>query len=219
LPVGSHSITAVYGGSTNFSGSTSSALTQTVNKESSSTTVSSSEDPSNQGDSITFTALLSTNATTGTVQFVVDGTNFGTSVAVISRRVGLSILYYANSSATSSLSPGNHTVKANYSGNNNIMASSSGTLSQTVKAVKPVASFTANENPISGYAPVTVSFKDTSTNFPTSWSWNFGDRSEVSTSENPSHRYTTAGSYTVTLTVKNSAGSSSASKIISVRTP
>jgi hypothetical protein len=31
LSVGSHSITAVYGGDTNFAGSTSSTLTQTVN--------------------------------------------------------------------------------------------------------------------------------------------------------------------------------------------
>ena len=42
LAVGSHSIAAVYGGDSNYNGSTSSALTQTVNKANSTTTVASS---------------------------------------------------------------------------------------------------------------------------------------------------------------------------------
>src|SRR5208282_2501899 len=40
LAVGSHSITAVYGGDTNDSGSTSTTLTQTVNQANTATTVS-----------------------------------------------------------------------------------------------------------------------------------------------------------------------------------
>jgi len=68
----------------------------------------------------------------------------------------------------------------------------------------PVASFTAS--PLSGRAPLTVKFTDKSTRSPTSWSWNFGDKSS-STTQNPKHKYTKAGKYTVTLTVKNAAGS------------
>jgi beta propeller repeat protein len=68
----------------------------------------------------------------------------------------------------------------------------------------PVASFAAF--PISGKTPLIVKFTDKSTGLPTSWYWNFGDKSS-STARNPTHKYTKAGKYTVTLTVKNAAGS------------
>jgi len=67
----------------------------------------------------------------------------------------------------------------------------------------PVANFTGT--PTSGNAPLAVSFTDSSTNSPTSWSWNFGD-STTSTSQNPSHTYSTAGSYTVSLRATNAGG-------------
>lgn len=68
----------------------------------------------------------------------------------------------------------------------------------------PVAAFSAT--PVSGTTPLTVTFTDQSTNSPTAWLWNFGDGG-TSTLQNPSHQYTTAGTYTVTLTVSNSYGS------------
>jgi PKD repeat protein len=68
----------------------------------------------------------------------------------------------------------------------------------------PVADFSGD--PTSGTAPLTVSFTDLSTNNPTSWSWNFGDGGS-STSQNPSHQYMSAGTYTVTLTATNAYGS------------
>jgi len=70
----------------------------------------------------------------------------------------------------------------------------------------PVAGFTAT--PVNGVAPLAVQFTDTSTSGPTSWSWNFGDGS-TSTVQNPSHTYTTAGTYNVTLTSANTLGSTS----------
>ncbi|MDI6898430.1 MAG: PKD domain-containing protein [Methanolinea sp.] len=65
------------------------------------------------------------------------------------------------------------------------------------------------EDVTSGYAPLTVSFTDTSTYQDpiTSWLWNFGDGS-TSTSQNPTHTYTNPGTYTVTLTVTNRCGKS-----------
>ncbi|HVP95346.1 MAG TPA: PKD domain-containing protein [Methanoregulaceae archaeon] len=81
----------------------------------------------------------------------------------------------------------------------------------TGQVVSPVAHFTAN--PQSGSIPLTVAFTDTSTGYPTSWQWNFGDGS-TSTLPNPLHTYSNAGSYTVGMTVSNSAGSSSASNTI-----
>lgn len=45
-----------------------------------------------------------------------------------------------------------------------------------------------------------------------SWSWSFGD-SATSTQENPTHTYTTAGSYTINLTVTDSAGQSCSTSV------
>jgi PKD repeat protein len=70
----------------------------------------------------------------------------------------------------------------------------------------PVANFTGT--PTSGAAPLTVQFTDTSTGNPTSWSWNFGDGT-TSTAQNPSHVYASAGTYDVSLTATNLAGSDS----------
>jgi len=69
---------------------------------------------------------------------------------------------------------------------------------------KPVAAFSAS--PTSGKAPLNVAFKDKSTGSPTSWKWTFGDGT-TSTKQNPTHKYSKAGKYTVSLTVKNAAGS------------
>ena len=73
-----HSITAVYGGDSTFAGSTSSGLTQTVNQASSSTAVTSSNNPSTFGSSVTFTATVTPSAATGTVTFKDGSTTLGT---------------------------------------------------------------------------------------------------------------------------------------------
>jgi len=72
----------------------------------------------------------------------------------------------------------------------------------------PVAAFTAS--PISGKKPLTVKFTDKSTD-AYYWYWDFGDKS-TSTLQNSAHKYTKAGNYTVTLKVKNAAGSNTAKK-------
>ena len=54
--------------------------------------------------------------------------------------------------------------------------------------------------------PMTVNFVDQSTGLPTSWTWDFGDGA-TSGEQNPTHLYQKAGTYTVTLTVKNNFGS------------
>jgi PKD repeat protein len=60
-----------------------------------------------------------------------------------------------------------------------------------------------------------VQFTDTSTGSPTSWQWNFGDGG-TSTSQNPSHTFTTAGSYAVILTASNNAGSDISGQYVAV---
>ena len=80
----------------------------------------------------------------------------------------------------------------------------------TVKAAPPVAGFSANER--SGSPPLEVSFSDKSTGEVSGWLWDFGDGAS-STSRNPSHSYTAAGSYTVKLTVTGPGGTDSETKL------
>lgn len=67
----------------------------------------------------------------------------------------------------------------------------------------PVANFVGS--PLSGDTPLTVNFTDQSTGEVTSWAWTFGDEG-TSPLQNPSHQYTTAGTFTVTLTVTGPGG-------------
>lgn len=57
-------------------------------------------------------------------------------------------------------------------------------------------------SPVSGSAPLTVTFTDTTADTTTSWFWNFGD-GNTSFTQNPSYTYTTPGTYTVTLYAAN----------------
>ena len=123
LPVGSHSITAAYGGDTNNNASTSGALTQAVNPVSTTTALTSSLNPSVSGQPVTFTATLSGNYPSGTVTFTVDG------VAKASAGVGSGDIA---SFTTSALKAGTHTLTASYNGDASNAASTSPTLTQTV---------------------------------------------------------------------------------------
>jgi PKD repeat protein len=67
----------------------------------------------------------------------------------------------------------------------------------------PTANFTVSNSTIC--EGQSVSFTDFSANIPTTWSWNFGDNS-ISSDQNPTHVYSTPGTYNVSLTVTNSAG-------------
>ncbi len=99
----------------------------------------------------------------------------------------------------------------------------SGTISPTVTQT-PVAPLVPGRAPVSffmmsksiGFAPMTVQFTDMSFNSPVSWNWDFGDGG-TSTIRNPTYTYTTAGTYTVSLTVQNAAGSSTSSRKVYVR--
>jgi PKD repeat protein len=73
----------------------------------------------------------------------------------------------------------------------------------------PNPAFEADDT--SGTVPHTVNFTDTSGGIPTSWLWDFGDGA-TSTQQDPTHTYTSAGVYDVTLTATNAAGSASLTK-------
>jgi len=141
LMTGSHSIKAVYLGDTNFAASTSSAVSVQVNAAAAATTttVTSSANPSTVGQSVTFTAAVTSSGGTpsGTVNFL-DGTT----------QIGSGAL---NGSAqatfmTSSLTAGSHSITASYVGNSSFAASTSAILTQMVNAA---GSFSFSASPSS----------------------------------------------------------------------
>ncbi|MCZ6695488.1 MAG: PKD domain-containing protein, partial [Acidobacteria bacterium] len=77
--------------------------------------------------------------------------------------------------------------------------------------VPPQAEFSAF--PIAGAAPLTVQFDDDASTNTASWDWDLdGDAVSDSSVRNPEITYTTAGMYTVELTVSNAAGTATETK-------
>ena len=76
-----------------------------------------------------------------------------------------------------------------------------------------VADFSAT--PVSGDAPITVSFTDQSLYRPEEWEWDFNNDGTIdSTVQNPSFLYTNSGSFFVKLTVKNNLNGTASSNTI-----
>jgi PKD repeat protein len=75
-----------------------------------------------------------------------------------------------------------------------------------VEVPPPVANFTGN--PTAGFAPLSVSFTNTSTGYYTSCLWHFGD-GQTSTQHHPNHTYAQGGIFSVTLTVSVTGGEDS----------
>ena len=130
LAVGSHSITASYGGDANFNGSTSPRITQSV-KYGTTTSVSSSLNPSVFGQSVKFTATVTANSPgsgtpTGKVTFKDGGTAITNCSNLSLNSSGLATC------TTSSLSVGSHSITATYGGSSTFLPSTSPALTQTV---------------------------------------------------------------------------------------
>ena len=77
----------------------------------------------------------------------------------------------------------------------------------------PCTNFTHHNS--GGSCSSTIVFADSSINLPNSWHWSFGDAT-TSTQANPTHIYTTAGTYTVKLKTCNSFGCDSITKSITI---
>jgi len=126
LAVGSHMITAAYGGDANNLASTSAVLTQVV-QQNTTTALTSSKNPAYSGGSVTFTAVvkgLVSGTPTGTVTFM-DGT---TSLGTGTLNSGTATF------TTTSLSVGSHSITAVYGGDTLDVGSTSLAVSETINA-------------------------------------------------------------------------------------
>jgi Big-like domain-containing protein/VCBS repeat protein len=117
-------LTAVYSGDANNLGSTSAVVNQVVTQTTSAASITSSPNPSTQGQAVTFTATITspTVKPTGPVTFTAGKTVLGTA-QLGSGHAKLTI---------SSLPVGSTKVKATYNGDSNI-AKSSASVTQTVR--------------------------------------------------------------------------------------
>jgi hypothetical protein len=142
LIVASHSITVSYGGDTHFTGSTSGALTQTVNKDGTTTTVTQSSSTSVYGQSVTFTATVAAAAPgsgtpQGTVTFLDGGTTLGT--ATLSGGTA--------SFTTSQLSVASHSITVKYAGGTSFNSSVSSAIAHPVNKDATTAVVSSSANP------------------------------------------------------------------------
>jgi hypothetical protein len=125
IQAGTLSVTAVYHGDAMSATITSGVLPQVVTPAVTTTVIASSLNPSMQGQSVTFTAVVvsPTTAPTGTVTFTAGASVLGVATLNGTGRARVT---------TATLPVGSNTVTATYSGSANV-SGSSGALVQIVK--------------------------------------------------------------------------------------
>ena len=130
-------------------------LTSLNGKPASSTALGSSLNPSNPGQSVTFTATVtgSVGTPTGTVTFFDGATTLGTGVLSAG-----SATY-----TTSALTIGSHAIVATYGGDSNFGGSASSTLTQVVNKYATSTSVSSGTNPSTFGSPATFTATVTST--------------------------------------------------------
>jgi hypothetical protein len=162
LCVGTHSITPVFGGNSNFAGSTTSALKQVITAVSTTTSVSASTTSTPVGQAVTFKATVRAASGTpgGTVTFKDGNTVIGTGTLSVVNGVDVATF------TTSNLAIGNHPITAVYAANGSFTGSTSSSLTESItKAATTsslggslngqVATFTASVHGASGAGSVT----------------------------------------------------------------
>lgn len=120
LAVGSHAVAATFSGNNDFTTSASATLTQVVAKDSTTTILISSVNPSKFGQTVTFTAKVTASppgagTPGGTATFSADGGQIGGPVVLVGGQ--------ATSIAVSSLAPGTHLIAVAYSGDASFLPS------------------------------------------------------------------------------------------------
>jgi hypothetical protein len=221
LAIGSHSITATYGGSTHYSTSTSSAITQQITQVPTGLTFNMSPNPSNYGSNVTIgISVTASNGTTPTGSVSV--------VANSSTSLGTPALSGGTASVnTSSLPVGANSITVSYPGNATY-DSSSVTETETVNKVTPSLSVSCSPNPITYGAQNTNCYSSlTGGNSPTgSIVWTINGAGWTTTAINGSaggFGWYAAGPYTIGVSYagdsKNNAASGSTVLTIIKATP
>jgi sugar lactone lactonase YvrE len=149
LSLGQHNLTAVYNGDTNDETSTSASQILTIQKDTVSITATSSNNPSLGGLAVSFTATLqaNTNVPTGTVDWNDGAVLLGTTP--VSGNA-------TSSFTTATLTPGQHTITAIYSGDATNASATSAPLIETIQQAASAITFSSNKNP--GLAGDAISF-------------------------------------------------------------
>jgi RHS repeat-associated protein len=172
LLAGTHSLTAVYSGDSNYSqSSTTSTLSQSITKatvSSTSLTLSPSSPLANQA--VTLTALLQTSVTagqpiiwpTGTVTFTSGGSTIGTATLVPNPSNLTSVI----ATLTTTLLAGTPTLAFSYPGDSNFN-SAAGSATPTVNKAPTTTTVSSSPNPAARCQPVTFSAPVTSIGVPT----------------------------------------------------
>ncbi len=211
LTIGTHPITASYGGDTNYFNAASAVLPEVISKAATAVMLSESTPVELLGTMVTFTANVTSSypaTLTGTVTFMNGTTVIGS--APMTANGGVTVTFAASGNATfatSTLTAGAHQISAVYSGDVNFASSSAAPVTNTVEDFTNTNSGAASQNVFPGdstsytftLAPVGAkTFLDdvslTITGLPAGSTYTFS----------PATVAAGGGSATVTLTVKTS---------------
>lgn len=143
----------------------------------------------------------------------------GTSAATpfVSGLAGLARSYNSSASASSVVSAIEQSAQLLTSGNSVHGLIDAECTLQFVTSVSTCVTASFSSSVLSGTAPLSVAFSNASTN-ATSYSWSFGDGT-TSTDSSPTHTFTAAGSYEVTLEASNAWKNRLARTTITVAAP
>jgi hypothetical protein len=141
LGAGTHAIAAAYNGATPFGGSRSPTVSEVIVKLASATTLGSSRNPSPFGESLVFTATVTSpsGTPTGTVEFKDGALTLGSA----------SLSGGKASFTTALLKPGSHSVTAAYQGTGTFSASASTSVAETIDKASATTILAATPNPSS----------------------------------------------------------------------
>jgi PKD repeat protein len=158
------------------------------------------------------TAAFTANVTSGTAPLIIQFTDASTGTAPLTYTWD-----FTNDGTTDSIeqnpvhtyaAEGTYTVNltvTNTAGNDS--EEKSGYITVTPELPDPPSVNFIGDNR-TGPPPLIVHFTDQSTNSPTSWAWDFENDGIIdSTLQNPTHTYTSPGTYQVNLTASNAGGS------------
>ena len=137
-------LVAHYPGDGSFNASDSGSVSHEVDQAATTTGVTSSQNPSVFGQAVTFTATVSAaapgaGAPSGSVQFKIDGSDFGSAKP-------LNGSFQAQSDPIDSLSVSDHDITAVYSGDTNFSTSTSADFTQTVHKADTATAVSSNHN-------------------------------------------------------------------------